>query len=638
MVNGKSSVLLPTFKTIQESFNNITSTLGPEDVFYFHFSGHRALLTRTSKSPPDHDNDASLMPADYCRKQAALRGWQLNNWLEELNKRKVHVVVSLDSCYSGASWRTDDTADARTPVDWPEVANLPIDEEAVKDEKPSGIKISANRDIKFCDKHIMSTDSEYKPPHPESYPESHPADKQPSKTPIKPVTPDTSTAPQPHSTPKKEPGRGQSPSARDGNAYGITGIPKSLNENIPVRKDVDEWYHEQTTTGGGRIQPTLFTEALAEIQQRPLTADTSYFRLAGIHAATYAGWDGFDNPKEQKDRSFCVHNDSTFPTWHRVYVTLFEQVVYEAMIKFIDAASDVTPEMRSDWREEAERWRLPYWDFARFATHGNTASEELRLPILATLPTVMVRVFGSVERLVSKPKPLYRFQTQTQMGDLEPPYAISSVRAKENDEEVEFTFDKCFSTTKYGLLDGYRADIWADGGQNRLRANLALNKHPWYQNLDIWDSIPTLQDMTYRLLKSQDASWGAFATTKYEEEVKDPKAYALGGRPFQINVFFGPVDGKDFYDSKFKSFVGSVFNVSGDVKDSQYSNCTKQQEDGVMSVSQLPATLAMNYAKLQSSMCPQVSYVVMNSQGRSEQEVDVEVKLHRAKQMFYEPQ
>ena len=95
--------------------------------------------------------------------------------------------------------------------------------------------------------------------------------------------------------------------------------------------------------------------------------------------------------------------------------------------------------------------------------------------------------------------------------------------------------------------------------------------------------------------------------------------YGLGGRPFQINVFLGPVDVKDFYDSRSKNFVGSVFNFSGDVSDSQCSNCTKQQGDRVRSVSLLPATLAMNYAyhaKLQSGKDPEVSYVVINSQGR----------------------
>lgn len=114
--------------------------------------------------------------------------------------------------------------------------------------------------------------------------------------------------------------------------------------------------------------------------------------------------------------------------------------MYEAMVKFIDEARNVSPTMRSDWRKEAKRWRLPYWDFARFATHGDRASEELRLPILATLPTVSVKVFGYGGyggRLVSKPNPLYRFQTQTQMGALEPPYAITSVSDTENGVKVE---------------------------------------------------------------------------------------------------------------------------------------------------------------------------------------------------------
>ncbi|KUI74465.1 Tyrosinase [Cytospora mali] len=267
-----------------------------------------------------------------------------------------------------------------------------------------------------------------------------------------------------------------------GRAYSITGIPVNT---IPIRQDVDEWYHEQNAPGGNRIQPTLITEALTAIKQRPLTDEKSYFRLAGIHAAPYAGWGGFDNPKEQDDPSFYVHNDYTCPAWHRVYMVLFEQVMHETIIELIDAASDLTPKMRSDWKREASCWRLPYWDFSKFATHNGTPSDELRLPILAIIPNVSVKVFSSEGRL----------------------------------------FDKCISTTKYGLLDGYDADIWADGGQNWLRANQALNEHPWYQNQDEWDSNPTLQDMTYRLLKYQGASWGSFATTRASGTDNNPKMW-----------------------------------------------------------------------------------------------------------------
>ncbi|KAB8274760.1 common central domain of tyrosinase-domain-containing protein [Aspergillus minisclerotigenes] len=519
--------------------------------------------------------------------------------------------------------------------------------------------------------------------------------------------------------------------------------------------DIDDWYLEQTGAGSNRIQLTLFVEALTVIQNRPLNDQLSYFRLAGIHGAPWTEWDGV--PGGQTDSKgnptgFCVHNNYTFPTWHRVYVTLYEQVIYEAMLDFIK--QNVPQNGKADWENEAKQWRLPYWDFARFARHGhdNTQGDELRLPILVTMPMVK--------------------------------------------------FDKCQSTTKYGLLENYNADVWVDGGQNWLRANLALNEHPWYQNLDGWDPVPTLQDMTFRLLTTGGLNWGEFSSTRYDDkeeeaqpknneqtpknwmnleaihnnvhnwvggfmfsrpgrhdlklwgaghmssvpvaafdpifwlhhcnidrltaiwqtvnsgswfnddkskvskdddlrpfhrfcektrkvvffrsdDVKDWRSlnydyaitkdasrigkeifdlygqrtkevykdfgaedyilsirysrYALGGKPFQINIFFGDVDGKDFYDARSQNFVGSVFNFSGSLEDSNCDKCAQQEQEGVLSVSQLPARLAVHYYKKQNKgEVPTPRYVVVNSQGKAEAEVKVEVALHKTEGTFYD--
>lgn len=88
------------------------------------------------------------------------------------------------------------------------------------------------------------------------------------------------------------------------------------------------------------------------------------------------------------------------------------------------------------------------------------------------------------------------------------------------------------------------------------------------------------------------------------------------GDPFQINVFFGRVDGKDFYDSRSKNFVGSVFNFSTSTKLSKCGNCTEQQEDDTWSVSQIPATLAVYNYREEHKGNPTPQYVVVNSLGK----------------------
>lgn len=104
--------------------------------------------------------------------------------------------------------------------------------------------------------------------------------------------------------------------------------------------------------------------------------------------------------------------------------------------------------------------------------------------------------------------------------------------------------------------------------------------------------------------------------------------YALGGSPFQINIFFGDVDDNDYYDTNSKNFVGSVFNFSTNTQGSNCSNCTQQQQDGVGSVCQLPATLAVyDYLSENDGKYPGVHYVVVDNQGKPV-EVKVDIALH----------
>ena len=103
---------------------------------------------------------------------------------------------------------------------------------------------------------------------------------------------------------------------------------RDANGKPYLRKDIDKWYAEQVK--GNRIQLTLFVEALARIQQRHMEDLLSYFRLAGIHSAPWCKWDDVEQPPKKptddpkRIPGYCVHNNYTFPTWHRVYMMLYE--------------------------------------------------------------------------------------------------------------------------------------------------------------------------------------------------------------------------------------------------------------------------------------------------------------------------
>jgi hypothetical protein len=95
----------PTYSNVKNEFSDIHAKAKPGDLFFFYFAGHGGLLRRTPQSPPGRAKDPSLLTCDYCLDGSAVRGWELNQWLEALNKNKVQVFVALDSCYSGGSWR-----------------------------------------------------------------------------------------------------------------------------------------------------------------------------------------------------------------------------------------------------------------------------------------------------------------------------------------------------------------------------------------------------------------------------------------------------------------------------------------------------------------------------------------------------
>jgi hypothetical protein len=49
----------------------------------------------------------------------------------------------------------------------------------------------------------------------------------------------------------------------------------------------------------------------------------SWFGIGGIHGLPYKAWDNAYGKTQQKT-GYCTHGSNLFPTWHRVYIALFE--------------------------------------------------------------------------------------------------------------------------------------------------------------------------------------------------------------------------------------------------------------------------------------------------------------------------
>ena len=69
--------------------------------------------------------------------------------------------------------------------------------------------------------------------------------------------------------------------------------------------------------------------------------------------------------------------------------------------------------------------------------------------------------------------------------------------------------------------------------------------------------------------------------------------YALNGAPYKINLF---LDGRhDFLGPESEGFVASIYNFSGSLESGSSGNCQQQKEEGVLCISEVPATVPMRH-------------------------------------------
>ncbi|KAF8523809.1 hypothetical protein JB92DRAFT_1518313 [Gautieria morchelliformis] len=101
----------------------------------------------------------------------------------------------------------------------------------------------------------------------------------------------------------------------------------------------------------------LATDQMMRIKQDDLS---SWFQLAAIHGRPYIPFDGVG--VKGSFGGYCTHSSILFPSWHRPYLALFEQSlskhVHEIAREYKDAAD------KERYLKAADRFRLPYWDWA----------------------------------------------------------------------------------------------------------------------------------------------------------------------------------------------------------------------------------------------------------------------------------
>ncbi|KAL1954633.1 hypothetical protein VTO42DRAFT_874 [Malbranchea cinnamomea] len=161
------------------------------------------------------------------------------------------------------------------------------------------------------------------------------------------------------------------------------GVNKKTGER-PARQDIIKFQ-----TSGAAFD--LYLLAFKEFQEESRDGLLSYFQIAGIHGYPYVAWDGVEGSQEA---GYCLHGSTLFPLWHRPYMALFEQIIWEKAQKI---ASSYPEAERQKYVSAAKTLRLPFWDWA----------SDPEMPECVVTPEIEVNT-PSGRRTI--PNPLYSYE------------------------------------------------------------------------------------------------------------------------------------------------------------------------------------------------------------------------------------
>ncbi|KAL2136199.1 hypothetical protein VTI74DRAFT_5077 [Chaetomium olivicolor] len=118
----------------------------------------------------------------------------------------------------------------------------------------------------------------------------------------------------------------------------------------------------------------------------------------------YKPWNGVGSATNWQSSSgfggYCTHSSILFLTWHRPYLALYEQSLYNA----VQEVAKQFPQgaLRDKYVEAAKDFRAPYFDWASQPPRGSSA-----FPSILTSPDVQVVDLDGKTKTVTNP--LYRF-------------------------------------------------------------------------------------------------------------------------------------------------------------------------------------------------------------------------------------
>ncbi|KAM5350817.1 hypothetical protein ACJ41O_007322 [Fusarium nematophilum] len=333
-------------------------------------------------------------------------------------------------------------------------------------------------------------------------------------------------------------------------------------EGLPVRHEISALANSKDPDH--RRQWTLFVLALEKFKLKPIEDKLSYFQVAGIHGYPEAPWDGAPPPREDPETTragdqpyggYCNHNGLNFPTWHRPYMALFEQCIWDNMKDVIDhwvTKHKLADTEAKQWVASKDKWRMPYWDWARKQSY----TEDFAYPQILVQGPVRIWVPDAVKEYYppsglyanpfwsfenpekdkyGHPLPFGKMPKGKRDWNIEDnPVTHDAAPPRDDKDKQWMPWSLASGTSRYGIFVNPTMQRFKglDGVNNPWEANRQLSAMTWYpitakQRADKdkgnnpcfkWNP-GTLADSVNRMFsENYNKTWGQFASTKWIRE------------------------------------------------------------------------------------------------------------------------
>ncbi|KAF2024105.1 Di-copper centre-containing protein [Setomelanomma holmii] len=267
--------------------------------------------------------------------------------------------------------------------------------------------------------------------------------------------------------------------AREGVVVGM----KALTGDVKPRVDIDVLLTKYPDTFN------LMLQAFSRLQKD--SKKLGFYALAGIHGLPSEAWDDVYNKWEETFGGYCAHGVLTFPTWHRPYLSLFEQTIY---LQMVDIAKTYDELHRTKYVNACKDFRLPYLDY--FRPRGGQVSfpgvrgdrdppltsfdYDFRLPDVFNAKTVTVRIAPDDAPQDDFENPLYAYKFSEQTGQLPKQDRDSIARSYSLKQTVRWPKDLASDTHDLNAL----SNSLNSGREGRTKLLIKLLNSTPYQQFD----------------------------------------------------------------------------------------------------------------------------------------------------------